>query len=67
MDPTIKTNIADNAVETANRHLEDLDLLFAGKSHLSWRAEKEFELLKSKGIEHVEDIASDIKPETEGA
>lgn len=63
----MKMIIADNAVETANRHLEDLDLLFAGKSHLSWRAEKEFELLKSKGIEHVEDIASDIKPETEGA
>jgi hypothetical protein len=42
----MKMIIADNAVETANRHLEDLDLLFAGKSHLSWRAEKEFELLK---------------------
>ncbi|KAF3481382.1 low-affinity glucose transporter HXT3 [Arthroderma uncinatum] len=28
--------------ETANRHLEDLDLLFASKSNLVWRAEKEF-------------------------
>lgn len=32
--------------ETANRHLEDLDLLFAGKSNIAWRAEKEFELAK---------------------
>jgi hypothetical protein len=59
--------MADSVVETANRHLEDLDLLFAGKSHLSWRAEKEFELLKSKGIEHVADLGGDIRPETEGA
>jgi len=44
--------------ETANRHLEDLDLLFAGNSHLSWRAEKEFGLLKAKGIEHIEDVAA---------
>ena len=26
-------------------------------SHLSWRAEDEFELLKIKDIEHVEDVA----------
>lgn len=58
--------LANNVLETANRHLEDLDLLFAGKSHLSWRAEKEFELLKSKGIEHVEDVAGNSGPEKEG-
>jgi hypothetical protein len=44
--------------ETANRHLEDLDLLFAGESHLSWRAEKEFAQLKSKEAEHVEDVGA---------
>ncbi|PQE11611.1 MFS monosaccharide transporter protein [Rutstroemia sp. NJR-2017a WRK4] len=33
-------------IETANRHLEDLDLLFAGDSCLSWRAEKQFRELK---------------------
>ncbi|KUJ11399.1 general substrate transporter [Mollisia scopiformis] len=43
-------------IETANRHLEDLDLLFAGGSHLSWRAEREFEALKEKGVEHVDEI-----------
>jgi hypothetical protein len=43
-----------------------LDLLFAGKSHLSWRAEKEFELLKSKGIEHAEDVAGNSRPEKGG-
>ncbi|CZR65925.1 related to transporter (major facilitator superfamily) [Phialocephala subalpina] len=42
-------------IETANRHLEDLDLLFAGESHLSWRAEREFEALKGKYVEHVEE------------
>jgi hypothetical protein len=29
-------------VETANRHLEDLDVLFASQSPLVWRAEREF-------------------------
>jgi len=52
--------------ETSNRHLEDLDLLFAGESHLSWRAEKEFELLKAKGIEHVEDVVRVSNLETVG-
>ncbi len=28
--------------ETANRHLEDLDFLFASNSPLVWKAEKEF-------------------------
>lgn len=32
--------------ETANRHLEDLDLLFASKSSFVWRAEKEFANVK---------------------
>ena len=46
--------------ETANRHLEDLDLLFAGDSHISWRAERQFALLKSKTApEHVEDVTTD--------
>ena len=34
--------------ETANKHLEDLDLLFAGESNIAWRAEREFDLAKSK-------------------
>jgi hypothetical protein len=34
--------------ETANRHLEDLSLLFASKSSFVWRAEKEFAELKSR-------------------
>ena len=29
-------------LETANRHLEDLDMLFASESPLVWRAEKDF-------------------------
>ncbi|KAF3894489.1 Low-affinity glucose transporter HXT3 [Trichophyton interdigitale] len=33
-------------IETANRHLEDLDLLFASKSSFVWRAEKEFANVK---------------------
>jgi hypothetical protein len=57
----MRQNVADNVLETANRHLEDLDLLFAGKSHISWRAEKEFELLKFKGIENVEEVGRDSR------
>lgn len=30
--------------ETANRHLEQLDILFSSESPLAWRAEKEFAL-----------------------
>lgn len=37
-------------IETANRHLEDMDLLFASDSNISWRAEKEFELSRSRTI-----------------
>jgi hypothetical protein len=29
-------------VETANRHLEQLDILFSSDSCLAWRAEKNF-------------------------
>ncbi|KAM3077497.1 hypothetical protein ACMFMG_006836 [Clarireedia jacksonii] len=43
-------------IETANRHLEDLDLLFAGDSCLSWKAEKQFRDLKD-----VEVINNEIK------
>jgi hypothetical protein len=35
-------------VETANRHLEDLDILFASDSPLVWRAEKEFAMRKAQ-------------------
>lgn len=39
--------------ETANRHLEDLDLLFASKSSFVWRAEQEFADAKgSQGGSH---------------
>jgi hypothetical protein len=54
---------SDNSskIETANRHLEDLDLLFAGESNLAWRAVKEFDLAKQRTndaqIEQIEDIA----------
>lgn len=34
-------------IETANRHLEDLDFLFASSSPLSWKAEKGFEEFKA--------------------
>lgn len=34
--------------ETANRHLEDLDILFATESPLVWRAEKEFARRKAE-------------------
>ncbi|KEF59375.1 uncharacterized protein A1O9_04219 [Exophiala aquamarina CBS 119918] len=34
-------------IETAGRHLEDLDLLFAGNSNIAWRAEKEYEAEKT--------------------
>ncbi|PQE04054.1 MFS monosaccharide transporter protein [Rutstroemia sp. NJR-2017a BVV2] len=37
-------------IETANRHLEDLDLLFAGDSCLSWRAEKQFREVKETEV-----------------
>lgn len=37
------------STETANRHLEDLDILFATESPLVWRAEKEFARRKAEG------------------
>lgn len=57
---TSSSMITLTSTETANRHLEDLDLLFAGKSHLSWRAEKEFEELK-QNYDHEENIRRDVK------
>lgn len=39
--------------ETANRHLEDLDLLFASKSSFVWRAEQEFaDAKRPQGASH---------------
>jgi len=35
-------------IETSNRHLEDLDLLFASKSNFAWRAEREFAEFKAR-------------------
>jgi hypothetical protein len=50
-----------NVVETANKHLEDLDLLFAGESNIAWRAVKEFELAKTKTLDaQTEDLMSTI-------
>ncbi|KAM5461113.1 hypothetical protein MferCBS49748_007384 [Microsporum ferrugineum] len=40
-------------IETANRHLEDLDLLFASKSCFVWRAEKEFAEAKTSQVHHA--------------
>ncbi|EZF77285.1 hypothetical protein H105_01603 [Trichophyton soudanense CBS 452.61] len=40
-------------IETANRHLEDLDLLFASKSSFVWRAEQEFaDAKRPQGASH---------------
>jgi Sugar (and other) transporter len=48
-----------NAAETANRHLEDLDLLLSGSSSLAWRAEKEFRELKARqNAEHSDQEVS---------
>jgi hypothetical protein len=35
--------------ETANRHLEDLDILFASESPLVWRAERDFAQRAKRG------------------
>ena len=37
-------------LETANRHLEDLDVLFASESPLAWRAEKDFTEKQRMGV-----------------
>jgi hypothetical protein len=44
----------DEVSKTGNYYLEDLDLLFARESYLSWRAEREFAQVNSKEAEHVE-------------
>ncbi|KAL1961541.1 hypothetical protein VTN77DRAFT_1628 [Rasamsonia byssochlamydoides] len=40
-------------VETANRHLEQLDILFSSKSCLAWKAEREFREKTSGGVESL--------------
>ncbi|KAI1622833.1 low-affinity glucose transporter HXT3 [Exophiala viscosa] len=47
-------------IETANRHLEDLDILFASDSPLVWRAEKEFARRKAQNshLEHELEVVS---------
>lgn len=42
LDQAYFGNISLTLTETANRHLEQLDILFSGPSCLSWRAEKHF-------------------------
>jgi len=41
-------------IETANRDLEDMDLLFSSDSVLAWRAEKEFAGLKQPARAELE-------------
>ena len=36
-------------IETANRHLEDLDILFSSESPLVWRAERDFKQRADRG------------------
>jgi hypothetical protein len=49
-----------NLVETAGRHLEDLDYLFANDSPFVWNAEREFAAIKSA------EAAADSKVIVEG-
>ena len=49
------------SVETAGRHLEDLDYLFANDSPLVWNAERDFAAIKSA------EAAADSKVAVEGA
>lgn len=46
--------------ETANRHLEDLDFLFAHDSPFFWHAERAFATRK------IEEAAADEKTDPEG-
>ncbi|KAL1988428.1 hypothetical protein VTN96DRAFT_9483 [Rasamsonia emersonii] len=46
-------------VETANRQLEQLDILFASKSCLAWKAEREFRE-KTSGGEGVEGLSKQL-------
>ena len=45
-------------IETANRHLEDLDVLFSSDSPLVWRAERDFREKKGNGVVGVEEVES---------
>lgn len=45
--------------ETANRQLEQLDILFASKSCLAWKAEREFRE-KTSGGEGVEGLSKQL-------
>ncbi|KAI9689541.1 MAG: hypothetical protein M1822_010192 [Bathelium mastoideum] len=43
-------------IETANRNLEEFDLLFSTKSIFVWRAEKEFAAMKAGEREKIENV-----------
>lgn len=50
--------LTEHFLETANRHLEQLDILFASDSPLAWRCEKEF-ALKINVLEQTHDLTKD--------
>lgn len=54
--------LTDCCVETANRHLEQLDVLFSSESCLAWRAEKEYARKMQEGLEDLTVMAK----QTEG-
>lgn len=41
--PACTKSRTKKSVETANRHLEDLDILLSGDSPFAWRAERQFQ------------------------
>ncbi|KAK5123108.1 hypothetical protein LTR85_003306 [Meristemomyces frigidus] len=53
-------------IETANRDLEDMDLLFSSESPFAWRAERQFADLKARNCgglaahEKMEDVKTDL-------
>ena len=49
----LRMTSTDFGLETANRNLEEFDLLFSSKSVFAWRAEKEFAAMKSRENEKV--------------
>lgn len=53
----VKANLP--LLETANRNLEEFDLLFSSNSVLVWRAERDFAAMKARESEKV---AGAIKP-----
>jgi sugar porter (SP) family MFS transporter len=52
--------------ETANRSLEEINMLFASKSPFAWAEEKEFQRLKSLGL-HADDKTGEIDSSFEKA